>query len=239
MHLSEEATASKVAPLYRDDVGVYRKYIKQVAAVPQPPSDKDILGKIAIAREDFAAVLDRKAQILEHFDAEAWKAAGKEATEIDKHITALEQGYGFKVCGSEANGQTKSDSAAPHGLRIGEAATIGPFVIRPTSFVRYRSNGTEATWRATITVTNNGSTGLTPFCRIGEAWASLVDSKERLYEPQQSEQFAGHSCETIERGLTNHGITVDFKTPADDRPSILNLWGEKQYESKARAWSVG
>ena len=238
MHLSDEASGSKLAPLYRSNIAAYRRFIKQVAAVPQPPGDKEILGKIAIAHKDLAAVEEREVPILEHFEAEAWKAVSSEDSEIGKHLYALEQGYGFKVCGSEASGQTKSHTATPLGLRIGEAATIGSLVIRPTSFVRYRSNGSEAIWRATITATNNGSTGVTPFCRIAEEWASLIDSKERVYEAQHESQFEG-SCETIEPGLSNSHITVDFKMPADAKPATLDLWGEKQYESKARAWSVG
>jgi hypothetical protein len=238
MHLSDEASGSKLAPLYRNNVADYRRFIKQVAAVPQPPGDKEILKKMAIAHEDAAAGYERETQILEHFNEEAWKTATAEEREIIKHLYALEQGYGFKVCGSEASTQTKSHTATPLGLRIGEAAAIGSLVIRPTSFVRYRSNGTEAIWRATITATNNGSTGVTPFCRIGEEWASLIDSKERVYEAQHESQFEG-SCETIEPGLSNNHITVDFKMPADAKPATLDLWGEKQYESQARAWSVG
>ena len=237
MHLSNEATAPKLVPIFRTDVANYHTFIKKVAAVHQPRGDQKILERIAVAHEDLAAAAERETHVLEHYEAEAWKAASNEETEIKKHLDALEQGYGFTVCGTEGKGEAKSHTAAL-GLRIGEAATIGTLVIRPISFVRYRSNGTEAVWRATITVTNNGSTGVTPFCRIGEEWASLIDSKERVYEAQHESQFEG-SCETIEPGLSNNHITVDFKMPADDKPSMLNLWGEAEYESQARAWSVG
>ncbi len=238
MGLSDEATAQKLVPIYHVDIAKYRAFMSRMAQIPQPAADQEALRKVAIAREDVMAGIVHEAQVLEHFDNEAWKATTKERGEANQHLFALEQGYGFKICGTGLKREHKAVKA-PSGLKIGEPATIGSLVIRATSFERHNSNGTEATWRATISVKNNGSQGVTPFCRIGEEYASLLDNKGRVYRTQPREVTAPHNCETIEPGLEIQGVTLDFKMPADARPATLNLWGESQYEANARAWVVG
>lgn len=238
MGLSDEATAKKLVPIYQADITKYRAFMSRMAQIPQPVADQEALRKITIAREDVMAGIVHEAQVLEHFDNEAWKATTKERGEANQHLFALEQGYGFKICGTGLKREHKA-AKAPSGLKIGEPATIGSLVIRATSFERHNSNGTEATWRATMSVKNNGSQGVTPFCRIGEEYASLLDNKGRVYRTQPREVTAPHNCETIEPGLEIQGITLDFKMPADAAPATLNLWGESQYEANARAWVVG
>jgi hypothetical protein len=238
MGLSVEATAQKLVPIYQAAITKYRAFMSRMAQIPQPAADQETLKRITIAREDVVAGMVHEAQILEHFDNEAMKAATKESGEATQHLYTLEQGYGFKICGTGLKGEHKAVKA-PSGLKIGEPATIGSLIIRATSFERHNSNGTEATWRATISVKNNGSQGVTPFCRIGEEYASLLDNKGRVYRTQPREVTAPHNCETIEPGLEIQGITLDFKMPADDTPATLNLWGESQYEADARAWVVG
>jgi hypothetical protein len=100
MHLSEEATAHKLAPLLRSYTREYRRFIREVAHVAQPRGDAETLRKIAIAHENGAAISEREVTAVEHAEGSAYSAARKEGKENGQHLHALERGYGFKVCGA-------------------------------------------------------------------------------------------------------------------------------------------
>jgi hypothetical protein len=246
-HLGAAKEAEDLAPVFERAASLDRRFNARVRAVPEPSGEAAILGKIAAGHEDEAVGAERRANLLRHYDAATFEVATKEIEEEQARLFALEQGYGFKVCGSEHQTSKHTDTSPstanttgsePKHLKIGQSAAVGNLSIRPTSFVKLGGGGEAVKWRVTISVKNDGDSGAQPFC--GDGAGSLVDNAGRTYEAESvvNEANSVNCGEKVQPGLTAAPFVIDFKTPADANPVTLSLWGEGEYQEQAQSWTV-
>jgi hypothetical protein len=250
-HLGVAREAEELVPVDETAATLDRLFNTRDRALQQPPGDSAILAKIAAGHEAQAVAAERKANALRHYDAASYQAQRKEIEQEEEHLFALEQGYGFKVCGtgttptSTGTSSTSpssttgsgSKSASAH-LRIGQPAAVGNLSIRPISFERLSGSGEAVKWRLTMSVKNDGNEGAQPFCGGGQA--SLTDEQGRTYEGESAVNEASSvNCgDKVQPGLTGSPFIVDFKTPSSAKPATLSIWGESQYQEQAQTWTV-
>ena len=248
-HLGTAREAEDLAPFYEKAAALDRRFDARIRALPKPPGEAANIAKIEAGHEDQAAAAERIANGLRHYEATAFEALAKETKEEHERLVDLEQGYGFKICGSGGGASSSSSesragttgsgsNSAAADLRIGQAGAVGNLSIRPTSFVNLGGSGEATKWRATITVKNDGSEPVQPFCGSGQA--SLTDAQGRVYEGEAAVNEANSvNCgEKVQPGLSGSPFVVDFKTPTAAKPKTLSLWGESEYQEQAKTWSV-
>jgi len=98
-HLGAAREAEALIPSLEKAATLERRVDAQLKALQQPPGDSVILGKIAAGHEDQAVGAERRANALRHYDASTYQALEKELADENARLFALEEGYGFKVCG--------------------------------------------------------------------------------------------------------------------------------------------
>lgn len=120
--------------------------------------------------------------------------------------------------------------------RMGEGANVGQMRIIPKTFERLFTSGGVATYHAVVSVRNNASTSIAPFC--GDSGAELVDAKGRTFDPESVIDDTSNNCEDVQPGLTMDNFKVAFKVPASARPRVLRLWGDYDNDAVPEAWRV-
>lgn len=98
---AEAELLPKLAPLWKREVALYRAGSAQLQALPVPPGDAATIGKIAVAEGDIAADTENVIEAVRQHETLTARTA-KEAVQAKVKVrNALEQGYGFQVCGKE------------------------------------------------------------------------------------------------------------------------------------------
>ena len=126
------------------------------------------------------------------------------------------------------------------GGDLGNVKTVGSISITPTALTKVSDNGSQASWRATISVRNNGSDSVDEFC--GDDGASLTDAQGRNYDGTSVIGSGSANCgDNIQPGLAGGPFLMDFKLPTGAKPSSLSLWGDSlsNDQSSAPTWNVG
>lgn len=129
-----------------------------------------------------------------------------------------------------------SGSAPEADYLPGVAGTVGDLVIKP-SLELEASSEEEATWYATFEVKNNGSNPVELFC--GGSEATLVDAAGRNYEGEGVLASNTANCgNAIQPGLTIDNYVVEFTTPADAEPALIEVAGGEYGEGPTKSWGV-
>jgi hypothetical protein len=124
------------------------------------------------------------------------------------------------------------------GGELGTAKTVGSISITPTALTKISDNGQLATWRATISVKNNGSNSVDEFC--GDSGASLVDAQGRNYDGTSVIGENSANCgDNVQPGLSGGPFLMDFKLPTGAKPAQLILSGDYTQQDQAQTWNVG
>ncbi len=121
-------------------------------------------------------------------------------------------------------------------LALGQPGKVGQYEITPTSFKRMSASGDTATYHAVVSVKNNASDSISPFC--GDSGAELVDAKGRTFDPESVIDDNSNNCEDVQPGLTLSNFKIAFKVPTAAKPRILRLWGDYDNEALPQIWSV-
>ena len=132
-----------------------------------------------------------------------------------------------------------SGSAPAADFQFGQAGEVGILNMKPTAFEEQGSAGSGAVrWRATISVKNNGTEVVEPFCADG---ATLIDDAGREFTGESVLAISSPNCSgELQPGLTIDGFLMDFTLPADATPAVLALWGayDINNEGDAATWSL-
>lgn len=104
--LSVEQAAVKLAPLWEREAGQQRAYDQRIAAVAQPSSDRTRLSQLGSAREALTTTDESIAAMLRRNpEAAAYERLGKQLSEQETRLSALDREYGFKSCGVGTGGE--------------------------------------------------------------------------------------------------------------------------------------
>ena len=108
-------------------------------------------------------------------------------------------------------------------LDIGEAGPVGTMAITPESFTEITNQGETVEYQAILSVQNNGSEGINPFC--GDEGA-LIDTTGRTFDGHSDIGLNSSNCgDDVQPGLTQSDYRLKFNVPSDAKPSFLKLWG--------------
>jgi len=184
-----------------------------------------------VARLDAATV-----RLTRERDKETTRAADL-ATQLedqDERIDELEDKAEEAPAATEDEEEAEPTPTAQR--KLGSPAKVGELTITPISFVRASGSGEAGAFNATISVKNNGSDDISPFC--GDSGAELVDAKGRSFDPEGVIDESSSVCEDIQPGLTSTNLKLRFDVPAEARPRALRLWGESGNEALTQTWTV-
>jgi hypothetical protein len=127
------------------------------------------------------------------------------------------------------------------GGEIGTAKTVGTDSYTPTALTKISDNGSQATWRASITLKNNGSNSVDEFC--ANDGASLTDTQGRTYDGTAvvNQDGSANCAGNVQPGLSGGPFLMDFQLPTGAKPASLSLWGSilVNDQSSAQTWNVG
>lgn len=176
------------------------------------------------------------ADMTQQRDDESARAAdlAKQLDGLDSDVQDLEG----KLAKAQKSGAAKPTVAPiPGGLaEIGKPHSVGQMTITPTSFSEISSDGQTTTYQAVISVKNDGSEGINPFC--GEE-GGLVDSTGRTFDPDTDIDYEASNCgDDVQPGLAQTDYRLTFTLPSDASPTILKLWGDYGYENSPQLWNV-
>lgn len=191
----------------------------------------DDSAQVTKANADVAAISAQR-------DSETKRAAelARQLDQQDVDLQKLEDQLSKSPASSEPeDSASKAVEVSAHGL--GRPASAGQMTLTPVSFSRLSEAGDTATYQAVVSVKNNGSAGISPFC--GGSGAIVLDSKSRSFDGDSSIGSDSSNCgDDVQPGLTAGNFKMMFKMPADAKPKILKLWGETGNEENAQLWHV-
>lgn len=138
--------------------------------------------------------------------------------------------------GSTLEGREQARSATvPTDVAIGQAADVADMTLKLTSFERRSASNTSATYVASITVKNNASDSVSPFC--GDAEGELIDSQGRKFDGDSVLSESSDNCNDLQPGLTGNYVT-EYRIAPDAKPVALRLWGDYEVQDDAKVWSL-
>lgn len=111
---------------------------------------------------------------------------------------------------------------------------MGLYTLKPTSVDAVGSGGDSATFRATVTVKNDGSESDSPLCGGG---ATLIDAQGRASDGDAVISESSAACEDLQPGLTAT-VLIDFRTAADAEPAVLELAPDPFADEESKAWTI-
>lgn len=158
------------------------------------------------------------------------------ASELSSKLSAAEAAS--TTTSESTTTKTEGGETTTPTHQIGHSVVVGSLRIRPVSFSALNTANGTTTWRATISVKNEGNTPADGPCDGNSG--SLTDSEGRTYEGKAEANptpEAKNCGEKIQPGLTQSPYMVDFKTPASAKPMTMKLWVEGN-EEEAPTWSV-
>ncbi len=123
-------------------------------------------------------------------------------------------------------------------LRMGQAGKVGSLIIKPTSFEPTGSSGQATSYLLVLTVKNDGSDPIGPFC--GGSEATVEDAEGRSFDGDGVIADDTPNCgDDLQPGLSADNFQIRFRLPNDAEPSVLRIVDELDFESEdGKSWSL-
>ena len=141
--------------------------------------------------------------------------------------------------GLKGTGESSAAAGPPPDadLRMGQAGTVGALIIKPTSFDSTGSNGQATSYLLVMTVKNDGSEPVGPFC--GGSEATVEDVQGRSFDGDGVIADNTPNCgDDLQPGLTADNFQVRFRLPVDAEPAIVRVSDEFD-SGDEKTWAIG